>query len=199
MVTTGSSSVSRRFFSWAAPVFALLIAALLTGFPRRTSALGGALVVGLMLLFTGMELRNHVNDNWREMLATMNAGWQPGDVLFCFPISSCVPATAFYLPAPVPLKGGGIYDDGLKFSDPGYIWNGFSDLASWEKSVDDVDDRIDADAAGAGRIWLIAGAGKLGFYPDSELLSKTMGRNWKVEQTWDYSTLLLKLYVPRRG
>ncbi len=188
------ASFASRYYAWAAPAFALLLAMLVTSVPGRFAFLGGIPLLAAMLFYSGTEIKVRRNEDWRAAMSVIASNKQASDEILCFPEVHCVVAAAFYQPGLTSIHGGNIESYGADMSDR--TWGGWSGSYAFKPfSGAAVEDKIRRDLAGKGRVWLIIGDGTLGNYPGSPLISGIMARNWKQAGNWDLPPLDVGLFV----
>ncbi len=188
------SSFASRYYSWAAPVFAVLLALLLTSLPGRVAWLGGVPLIAAMLFYSGTEIKVRRNEAWRTVFSIVAKGRQKDDGYLCFPEVHCVVAAAFYLPQVSRFSGGDIENGGADMSEK--TWAGWTEKYPFlPYRGGAVEDKISRDLSSAARVWLIIGDGAVGNYPASPLVRGIMRKDWKQAGNWDLPPLDLGLFV----
>lgn len=199
-----------RYYMWAAPVFLLLIAALVAAAPRRVGIIiGVALIAGLSIL-TYREYSDYRNYDMRKVMEYIAGEWREGDMLICFPHHHCAAAVGHYLPEGVTVGGGltccGASPDSAFIMPPGEVWSGYlshygpvlagSGEDAERLSGPALEEGLDEVVGGAGRVWFLAGTGGVRDYPPADVVYRAMGRKWGEGLQWRVEPFLIKLYVP---
>lgn len=198
--------IAGRNIAWAAPVFLVIVAGVVTGIPRRIGAVLGAAVMAMLLFFTIAELGRDLNDDYRSITRILNENRQESDMLMCFPLPNCVAAEGFYLPQGLPLSGGFIVEEagsrGVLLYPPGRVWQGhrFPDADLDFASMDGVElrEQLERLLTGHNRLWVLSGDGRLGNLPAADAVYRELeNTGWEEVESWHYSTLVLTEFERR--
>lgn len=192
-----------RYYAWAAPPLAILLAALITAAPRRVATLAGVAIVFGLLVTTAYDLSIHHNENYGALMRVVEDGRQPGDTIFCFPQHNCIVAADFYFGEGIDIYGGFIDPsaaEGIYMGPEDGQWRGYRDGYRVDGSLrklsgDALRQRVARDLAGHERFWLIAGDGQLGYLPAATIFEESLPGGWVVAETYEFPPLVLKLYV----
>lgn len=206
LLAVSSRNPAARFIVWAAPFFALLLAAAIDAAPRKTGAVAGAAMIALMAFFTVWELHylQYRDGDWRQVMATISQIRQPQDRMLCFPLHQCEVAASFYLSQPMAMSGGiPSFDIDVIYFPPGDVWTGYrsgyfaGSGAQPPLSGAVMEKKIESDVAGAGRIWVVDEDETYGGYPASKNIYDTLSKNWVQVGQWSFPPQVVKLYTPR--
>lgn len=198
VVSSGAGQISLRYYSAATIPLLLLVALALAAAPRRLGVPVGALVLVTMIY---LSIATAATGTWeyRAMMRTVAAGYQPGDRILCLPVHHCVVAADFYLEEQVPVTGGWIDEDGdvLFNATPGRSW---SDYTADDDEVTlagaGLIERLEYELAGADRVWLVTGDGSDQGYPDSIEVVEALKAGWREAGSWEIEApFRLRLFV----
>lgn len=186
-----------RFYSWAAPTFAILIAVLIHAIPQKIKLATGAILISAIFFFTVIPVLNAEKWDLRDVMQIIATNQLSGDGLLCFPLHHCVVAASQYPPGLAPI--GGISDDSNVFLYSGG-WSGYrSDQleVSW-LSGNELRLALEKDLSGKTRVWIVAGDGTTTDYPRVDSVYQELNGEWSEMGTWDISPYRLKLFA-RQG
>ena len=197
-------SIAGRYYSMAAPTFIILIAVLISTAPRKVGMISGLVILVFLILITSWEIKGHRNDNWRALMITISSEQETGDRILCFPLHHCVMAADFYLPHAPPISGGLLVqgnDESVFLQPQDKRWCGYK--TGYEGELDFLTDdalknRMINGLNSAERLWFVAGDGTLGNYPEAGLVEEALTENWVPTKQWNFSPLILKLYVRKQ-
>lgn len=184
-----------RFYSWAAPPFAILIAVLLVEIPKTIRLEAGAVIITAIIILAVLPILRQQNWDMRDVMNVIATNKQSDDSLLCFPLHHCVVAASQYPPGLIP-TGGAIYEDHISLTLDG--WSGYRNQHPAEvsrlsgngwRSV------LEKDLSGKTRVWVVAGNGTAKDYPRADRVYLELSREWKEIKSWDIPPFTLKLFV----
>lgn len=198
------STLSGRFYVWAAPMVMLLGGAVVAAIPgRKQWFAGGVITFALFVLavWTVGWLPDRDAD-WRGLMGAIADQKQEGDRMLCFPMHNCAIAAGYYLPGDMSIVGGmpSMSDNRVYFMPEGAGWTGYRSGywagtgASPPLGGVELEARLSHDLAGADRVWLVAEPEMLKKYPSA---GAVLGGGWTEAGSWDYGYFRLGLFERR--
>ncbi|MHB1391234.1 MAG: glycosyltransferase family 39 protein [Thermoleophilia bacterium] len=184
-----------RFYSWAVPPFAILIAVLIVEIPKTIRLETGAVLITAIIIFAVLPILRQESWDMRDVMNIIATNQQDKDGLLCFPLHHCVVAASQYPTGLVP-TGGSLDGDHVSLTVGG--WNGYlirqTAQASW-LSENDLRLALQQDLSGKTRVWVIAGNGAAETYPRADSIYRELSRDWKEVKSWDIPPYTLKLFA----
>lgn len=201
LIWGSDKGIAGRYVAFAAPTYLILVALVVMALPGRVRNLAGIIVLGFLVFFSGWELHNQINDDWRSLMAIIKEKQQSDDHVLCFPLHNCYVAADVYNVTIGSMSGGFINPkdkDAVFLMPSNSEWTGYRNgYVQGETSfVKDLKllEILKVDTDGSNRLWLVAGDGRLGNYPAASVVEKTLSEDWEVIDQWDISPLKLTLY-----
>lgn len=191
-----------RFYSWATPLFLIILGRLIAASPRKLGLLLGFAAIFLITVYGTLPAVKKPNWDIRSMMTVVSQNQKYNDRLLCFPVHHCVVAESQYPNDVVTL--GGLNDQKNRFFllDRGQAWSGYQnfygDLSedNWI-SGEDLRPVISSLLLDAERVWILAGDGTSDSYHIADGLYQGLNSDWYEVDKWIKSPYRLSLYERR--
>ncbi|RJQ45696.1 MAG: hypothetical protein C4534_04135 [Gaiellales bacterium] len=204
-----SLETTGRYYAWAAPAVFIVMAVVVARAPRRVGAIAGACIIAGLTLTTVYETGIRHNEDFRGIMAVVDAGRREGDVLMCFPEHIGVVAADFYLMDNIDVVGGFMDPKRLDvafFPGGGDRWSGYLDgyiEGYHERKVmealkgEELRERLERDLSRYQRVWLLQGKDVPGQFSSAKVVEEALAPGWEAVEAHDFPLMMLKLYRRR--
>lgn len=197
--------VAGRYYAVASPIFFILLAAIVSSLPSRLSWVISGLIIIMLVLFLNIERQGIYQEDWRGIMNVVASKTEVGDEILCFPFYNCVVAQEHYGDPDhaqnLPVKGGVVSGDqpqDVYLFPPDYVWAGYKSKLPDVNKIDDaseLEQQLALEIKDSNRLWLVAGTGNLGNYPNAKVIEELLSDDWDLQQEWSFTPLNLKLYA----